>query len=138
MPAASTATAVSPARLPWPRVALANEVPSSSARRTSRGTQCSRGTQSTLDTGVLLQQRALVLAQAAVKPGDQEQGCDRAHEQAADYGTAEWGVLLTAIAETERHRQHADDHRQRRHQDGSQPPAARGRGGLTRRHGVRS
>ena len=35
-------------------------------------------------------------------------------EQAADDGTPERRVLLAALAHAERHRQHADDHRQRR------------------------
>src|SRR5258708_25283440 len=40
----------------------------------------------------------------------------RCKDQATDYRSAERRVLLAAIAEAERHRGHADDHRERRHQ----------------------
>ena len=37
-------------------------------------------------------------------------------DQAADHRAAERRILLAAFAHAERHRRHADDHRQRRHQ----------------------
>src|SRR3569833_963956 len=48
--------------------------------------------------------------------GDKHQRCDGREDQSADHGAAERCVLLAALAEPERHRQHADDHGERRHQ----------------------
>ena len=48
--------------------------------------------------------------------GHEEQRCDRRHQQAADHGAPERGILLAAFAERKRHRQHADDHGERGHQ----------------------
>ena len=42
----------------------------------------------------------------------------RGNHQAADHRAAERRILLAAFAHPERHRQHADDHRKRRHGDG--------------------
>src|SRR5437762_12218945 len=68
--------------------------------------------------------------QNAVDDRDEEQRGKRGHRQAADHRAAERRVLLAALAEPERHRQHADDHRQRRHEHGAQPRrAGRQRGG---------
>ena len=39
-----------------------------------------------------------------------------ATSEAADHGAAERRVLFAAVAQTKRHRRHADDHGQRRHQ----------------------
>ena len=50
--------------------------------------------------------------------GNEHQCRNRRKNQAADDGAAERRVLLAALAEPERHRRHADDHGQRRHQDG--------------------
>src|SRR5687768_14719998 len=45
---------------------------------------------------------------------------DRGEDQSTDHGTTQRRVLLTAIAEAQRHRRHADDHGQRRHQHGAE------------------
>src|SRR5450631_693080 len=37
-------------------------------------------------------------------------------DQTADHGAPEWRILLAALAKAERHRRHADDHGERRHQ----------------------
>jgi hypothetical protein len=47
---------------------------------------------------------------------NEHQRGDGGEDQAADHGAAERRVLLAALAEAQRHRRHADDHRQRRHQ----------------------
>ena len=47
----------------------------------------------------------------------EEQRRDGREHQAADDRAAERRILLAAFAQAQRHRQHADDHRQRRHQD---------------------
>ena len=49
--------------------------------------------------------------------GNKNQGGGSRHGQAADHGAAQRGILLTAFACPQRHRNHADDHRQRRHGD---------------------
>ena len=48
-----------------------------------------------------------------------------ADRQPADDRAAERRVLLAAFAEAERHRHHADDHRERRHQHRTEPREAR-------------
>src|SRR5882757_9334150 len=48
--------------------------------------------------------------------GNKHQRRRRCKDQAADHGAPERGVLLAAFAEPQRHRQHSDDHGQRRHQ----------------------
>src|ERR687888_2127681 len=60
-------------------------------------------------------------AQEAVDDRDEEQRGERRHRESADHGAAQRRVLLAALAEPERHRQHADDHGQRGHQHGTQP-----------------
>src|SRR6202011_191225 len=52
--------------------------------------------------------------------GDEDQGCDGGAEQAADDGASERGVLLTAVAGSECHGDHADDHSERGHDDGTE------------------
>src|SRR6478672_1404312 len=60
------------------------------------------------------------LCPCSVQPGKHarnEKECgDRRQRQAADDRTTEWCVLLAAFAHPERHRHHADDHREGRHQ----------------------
>src|SRR5438309_724060 len=57
----------------------------------------------------------LLAAEHAVDHGhEDERGEGREHE-AADDDATEGRVLLAAFAETERHRQHAENHRERRH-----------------------
>src|SRR5476651_863334 len=47
---------------------------------------------------------------------NEDQGGDRRQHQAADDSTTKWRILLAALTEPERHRHHADDHRQGGHQ----------------------
>ena len=47
---------------------------------------------------------------------ERREGSTRSRRSGADHGAAERRVLLGAFADAERHRDHADDHRQRRHQ----------------------
>ena len=61
----------------------------------------------------------------------EEQRRHRRDQQAADDGAAERGILLAAFAQRKRHRQHADDHGERRHQHRAKP----GEAGLERRRG---
>ena len=57
--------------------------------------------------------------------GHKDEGGDRREGKSTDDGTAERGVLLAAIAEAERHGNHADDHGEGGHADGTE---ARGAG----------
>src|SRR5882672_8771757 len=59
---------------------------------------------------------ALLLVYHTKNHGNKHQGSDGCEDQPADHGASERRVLLAALAKTERHRRHADDHRQRRHQ----------------------
>src|SRR6202034_1176562 len=52
-------------------------------------------------------------------------------QQTADHGTPERRILLAPFAQRKRHRQHADDHGQGRHQNGPKP----GESGFERRRG---
>ena len=63
-----------------------------------------------------LRLRRAAAVQQAEDGRDEEQRGDGGHDQAADHGAAERRVLLAAFAQAERHRDHADDHRQRGHQ----------------------
>ena len=62
--------------------------------------------------------------------GRTRQRRQRRDRESADHGAAEGGGLLAAFAETERHRHHAGDHREARHQDRPQPAARAFDGGL--------
>src|ERR1700732_1376553 len=75
--------------------------------------RCSVGGMRCLRKGVF---GALLLVYHTKYHGNKHQGCDGGKDQAADHGAAERRVLLAALAEAERHRQHADNHGQRRHQ----------------------
>src|SRR6478735_10432136 len=59
---------------------------------------------------------ALFLVYHTKHHGNKHQGGDGRKDQAADHGAAERRVLLAAFAEPKRHRRHADDHGERRHQ----------------------
>src|ERR1700733_16297865 len=52
---------------------------------------------------------------------DEEQRRNGGEDQAAAQRAAERGVLFAALTEAQRHRQHADHHRERRHQYRAQP-----------------
>ena len=67
-----------------------------------------------------------VLSQKTVDDGHYKERRKRRQQQAPDDGAAERRILFATLSEPERHRQHADDHRQRRHQYG---PNARMAGG---------
>src|SRR6185369_2339218 len=68
---------------------------------------------------------ALFLVYHAEHHGNEHQRGDRCKNQTADHGAAERRVLLAALAEPERHRQHADDHGERRHQYRTEADEAR-------------
>src|SRR5215470_8356676 len=72
---------------------------------------------------------ALLLVYHTENHGDKHQCRSRCKDQAADHGAAERRVLLAALAQAQRHRRHADDHRERRHQHRTEPDEA----GLQRR-----
>src|SRR6266850_2083242 len=64
---------------------------------------------------------ALFLVYHTEHHGDKHQRRDGREDQPADHGAAERRVLLTALAEPQRHRRHADNHRQRGHQHRAEP-----------------
>src|ERR1700709_2184865 len=75
-------------------------------------------------------QRALQHARGG---GYEEESGEGGKDQAADYGPAQRSVLLAAIAQPQRHRHHADDHRQCGHQHGTETcesSSKRGSGGV--------
>ena len=51
---------------------------------------------------------------------DKEKGGECSQDQPADHRAAERGILFAAFAKPEGHRQHANDHGQRRHQHRAQ------------------
>src|SRR5581483_10516380 len=57
--------------------------------------------------------------------GHEKQRGGRGERQSADDRAAQRGVLLAALADPERHRHHADNHRQRRHQHRAESRKAR-------------
>src|SRR5262244_3854888 len=64
--------------------------------------------------------------QQAVDYRDEDQGGQRGNGQAADDRTAERRVLLPAFAEPQGHGQHAQDHGEGGHEDGTETRAPRG------------
>src|SRR5580658_1745450 len=64
---------------------------------------------------------------------NEQQRGHRGEEQSTNYGAAQRSVLLATVSESERHRQHADDHCQSRHDYGAKTsePSLKSRG-----HGV--
>src|ERR1700722_20414567 len=46
----------------------------------------------------------------------EDQGRHSREDETTDDGTPKWRVLLAAVAQTQSHREHADDHSKRRHQ----------------------
>ena len=55
--------------------------------------------------------------QQAEENRNKEQRGGSGKNQPADYGSAEWRVLFSTFPQADRHRHHADDHRQGGHQD---------------------
>ena len=52
--------------------------------------------------------------------GHEEERCQCGDHQATDHRAAQGGVLLTSFTQSQRHREHADDHGQRRHEHRAQ------------------
>src|SRR5580658_5013305 len=48
---------------------------------------------------------------------DEEERRNGGEDEPADHGAAERGILFAALTQAQRHRQHADHHRERRHED---------------------
>src|ERR1700674_1578109 len=48
--------------------------------------------------------------------GNKEQRSPGGENQASNYCSTQWSVLLTAFTQAQCHRNHSDDHRQRRHE----------------------
>jgi hypothetical protein len=65
--------------------------------------------------------------------GHEQQRRQRAEREPADHRAAERRVLLAAVAEAERHRQHPDQHRERGHHDRTEAAEAGVERGLPRR-----
>src|SRR6202171_5835012 len=65
---------------------------------------------------------ALFLVYHTKNHRNKHQRGDRCKDQATDHRASERRVLFAALAEAERHRRHADDHRQRRHQHRTETP----------------
>src|SRR4051794_21238188 len=59
---------------------------------------------------------ALFLVYHTEHHGNKHQGGDGGEDQPADHGAPERRVLLATLAQTQRHRRHADNHGKRRHQ----------------------
>src|SRR3982750_1548388 len=68
---------------------------------------------------------AVIAMHDAENDGDEDERRRSRENEAADHRTAERRVLLAAFAEAERHRRHADDHRERGHEDGTKTHEAR-------------
>src|ERR1700676_5344902 len=62
---------------------------------------------------------ALSLVYHTKDHGNEHQGSHGCEYQPSNHGTPERGVLFAALAKRQRHRRHADNHRQRRHQHGT-------------------
>ena len=50
---------------------------------------------------------------------DKNQSGDGRAKESSDHCSSQGSVLFATVAETQRHRNHADDHRQLRHDDGA-------------------
>ena len=81
---------------------------------------------------LLLVRSRRMTAQQAEHDRHEKQRGERGDHQAANDRAAERRVLLAAFPEAQRHRQHADDHGQRRHQHRPQAAHARFPGGMQR------
>src|SRR5439155_5998976 len=72
----------------------------------------------------------LLAAQHAVDHRYEHEGGQGRERQPADDDAAERGVLLAALAEAEGHRQHAEDHRERGHDDRAEARRSGGERGV--------
>ena len=72
------------------------------------------------------------MANRAEDDRNEEKSRDRGQEEATDHGSSERSVLLPAFTETERHRDHADDHGESGHQDRAQSRVTGENGGVER------
>src|ERR1700733_5512958 len=115
MPVITTSTAAMPATTP--------KMPNF---RRETGEFCSVGMRNLRCGGVF---GALLLVYHTKHHGNEHQCRNRCKNQSTDHGAAERRVLLASLAETQRHRRHADDHRQRRHQHRAEPAEAASPGG---------
>src|SRR5579885_1102007 len=64
--------------------------------------------------------------------GNKDQGRDRGEQQAADHRAAQRRVLFAALAHSQRHGHHADDHGERRHDHRAETREAGGQRGFHR------
>src|SRR5664279_6371530 len=99
IPFATTSNAATPATIP--------KMPSF---RRETGELCSVGMLRLRDGGGF---GALFLVYHTKNHGNKHQRRDGGEDQPPDHRAAERGVLLAALAQGQRHRRHADDHRQR-------------------------
>src|SRR4030095_16126178 len=65
-----------------------------------------------------------------VNDWDKKQRCNSSDEQPANHGAPKRRVLFAALAQSERHRQHSDNHCQRGHYHGTQARETGGEGGV--------
>src|SRR5262249_10183666 len=69
------------------------------------------------------------VVQNAEEHRNEEEGRRRREKETSDHGPAERGVLLAAFPQTESHRNHSNDHRERGHDDRPKPGEPGGRRG---------
>ena len=67
-----------------------------------------------------------------VNDRNEKEGKEGGDQQAPDYRTSKGCVLFAAVAQPQRHRQHAEDHGQGSHQDRPESCKARGMGRFAR------
>src|SRR5258707_14522549 len=79
---------------------------------------------------------ALLLVYHTENHGNKHQRGHRCEDQSADHGASERRVLFAALAKPERHRRHADDHRERGHQNRTEAHEAGFDGGRDRVAGL--
>src|SRR6202048_5454946 len=111
MPVMTTATATQAARRPK----TPNFRPDAGGELFSVDMHCLR------DTGGF---RGLFFVDHAENHGHEHQRGSRCKNQTTDHCSSERSVLLATFAEAQCHWRHADDHRQRSHQHGTEPDEA--------------
>ena len=77
------------------------------------------------EIGTRFRRRWLSMVQQREQGGNEDQRGDRRQHQPADHRPAERRILFAALAKTQRHRDHADDHRERGHQHRTEAREAR-------------
>ena len=73
-----------------------------------------------------------LLSEGRIDDGHKQERCHGCHEETADDGAPQGGVLLAALAQAERHGEHADDHGEGRHEHGAKAGVARLKGRFPR------